>query len=216
MMRQIKYKLSTGFALKDTLLIQNYDVSVDNNKAIIKDNYIKIAESIVLSEESIAIHHITRTTLNNEGIHITDALKKFCKALKECNLVIGHNLSFDKRLIFVECMRNQVDQFFTEYLYSAQSRGISKKIKVSKPEYCTMRNNLQLCNITRLDKYDNPYLKFPSLTELYTCVYPKANLPQNMHNSLVDVIMTLMCYMTIEYGTDILKINKDIKKLLEN
>ena len=36
MMRQIKYKLSTGFALKDTLLIQQYDVGVDNNKAVIK------------------------------------------------------------------------------------------------------------------------------------------------------------------------------------
>ena len=35
--------------------------------------------------------------------------------IKACDIVVGHNISFDKRMIFVECFRNKVEQEFTKF-----------------------------------------------------------------------------------------------------
>ena len=77
-----------------------YDQS--NNNVLVKNNYIKLAKSLTISQESFNIHHISREILDTQGIHIVDALKEFNECLKVCDIVVGHNISFDKRLIFVE------------------------------------------------------------------------------------------------------------------
>ena len=91
----------------------SYDLS--NNSALIKNNYIKLDESVIISQESFNIHNISREILNERGINIVDALKEFNKYLNTCDIVVGHNISFDKRMIFVECFRHAVKQYFTCY-----------------------------------------------------------------------------------------------------
>ena len=90
-----------------------YDLS--SNSALIKDNYIAIDGSIVISQESYDIHHISREILDVQGINIVESLKGFNECLKVCDIVVGHNISFDKRLIFVECFRHNIKQYFTEF-----------------------------------------------------------------------------------------------------
>lgn len=179
-----------------------YDLS--SNSALIKNNYIKLDESVTISQESFNIHHISREILNEQGINIVDALKEFNKYLKICDIVVGHNISFDKRMIFVECFRHAVAQYFTHY---------ADNEKIHKTEFCTMKNTTHYCKLERLSKTNQVYIKNPKLSELYLLLFPNETLPTNLHNSLVDVAMTLRCYLKYVNNSDIVEINDTLKEL---
>ena len=179
-----------------------YDLST--NSAFIKDNYIAIDGSIVISQESYNIHHISREILDTQGISIVEALKDFNECLKICDIVVGHNLSFDKRLIFVECFRNNVTQYFTEF---------KNNVMHHKTEYCTMKNTADFCKLERLTATNQVYYKNPKLSELYTILFPNEQVPKDLHNSLVDVAMTLRCYLKYAHNFDIKEVNNTLKPL---
>lgn len=179
-----------------------YDLS--SNSALIKDNYIAIDDALVISQESYNIHHISREILDTQGINIVEALKAFNECLKDCDIVVGHNLSFDKRLIFVECFRNNVTQYFTEFKHN---------IMTHKPEFCTMKNTAEFCKLERLTATNKVYYKNPKLSELYTILFPNELVPKDLHNSLVDVAMTLRCYLKYAHNFDIKEANNTLKPL---
>ena len=179
-----------------------YDLS--NNTSLIKNNYIKLDESVTISQESFNIHNISREILNVQGINIVPALKEFNECLKLCDIVVGHNISFDKRLIFVECFRHNVTQYFTQFINNQ---------KIHKPEFCTMKNTTQFCKLERLSKTNQVYNKMPKLSELYLILFPNESLPTNLHNSLIDVAMTLRCYVKYVYNSDIVEVNDALRQL---
>lgn len=179
-----------------------YDLST--NETFIKDNYVKINPTVEITPGSFEAHKITREMLNEKGIHIVEAMNNFNALLYSCDLVIGHNLSFDKRMVFVECLRHQLDQKFTIF---------NQDKKICKPEYCTMKNTTEFCNLIRLSQSNKTYLKSPSLTELYQKLFPEETLPANLHNSIVDVLITLRCYMKYQHNIDIVKTNTEIKEM---
>jgi DNA polymerase III epsilon subunit-like protein len=179
-----------------------YDLSA--NSALIKDNYITIDDSLVISQESYNIHHICREILDVQGINIVEALTAFNECLKDCDIVVGHNLSFDKRLIFVECFRNNVTQYFTEFEHN---------IMTHKPEFCTMKNTTEFCKLERLTATNKVYYKNPKLSELYTILFPNEQVPKDLHNSLVDVAMTLRCYLKYAHNFDVKEVNNTLKPL---
>jgi DNA polymerase-3 subunit epsilon len=178
-----------------------YDLS--NNSALIKNNYIAIPSSVVISQESYNIHHISREILDKQGINIVAALKEFNDCLKLCDIVVGHNISFDKRVIFVECFRHNVTQYFTEFKHNET---------IHKPEFCTMKNTSEFCKLERLSKTNQVYYKNPKLSELYTLLFPNEPIPKDLHNSLVDVGLTLRCYLKYIYNFDIKEVNDTFKQ----
>jgi len=173
-----------------------YD-SENNNIIEYYDTIIKLPEKITIPEECIKIHSITNEKMREKGINIERALKKFNDTLKDCDIVVGHNISFDKRMIMVECIRNKISQYFT--------RGQNKK-----PEFCTMKNSKNICKIKMVNFKGEEYFKSPKLSELYTFIFKEE--PRNLHNSFVDVLLCLRCYFAIIENRDII-INNDIKKL---
>jgi DNA polymerase-3 subunit epsilon len=179
-----------------------YDLS--NNSALIKNNYIKIDKSVIISPESFNIHSISREILDCQGINIVDALKEFNDYLKDCDIVVGHNISFDKRLIFVECFRHNIKQYFTQF---------NKQGQIVKPEFCTMKNTTDFCKLERLSKTNQVYNKNPKLSELYSILFPDEPLPADQHNSLIDVAMTLRCYLKYVYSFDIKESNETLRQI---
>jgi len=178
-----------------------YDTS--NNSALIKNNYIKIDKSVIISPESFNIHSISREILDCQGINIVDALKAFNECLKDCDIVVGHNISFDKRLIFVECFRHNIKQYFTQF---------NKHGQIVKPEFCTMKNSTDFCKLERLTKTNQVYNKLPKLSELYSLLFPEEPLPSDLHNSLIDVAMTLRCYLKYVHNFDIKESNETLRQ----
>ena len=179
-----------------------YDLS--NNYFEYKDHYIKIKPNVIITEESYNIHKISYEYLKQHGKDIKEVLKEFNDYLFNSDIVVGHNLSFDKRMIFVECLRNKVDQKFTQFIDDE---------KVCKTEYCTMRNGTNLCNIIKLNKNNKTYIKTPSLIELYSILFPTSIIPSNLHNSLIDILCTFRCYIKMAHNIDIIEYNITVKNL---
>ena len=128
----------------------------------------------------------------------------FNECLKICDIVVGHNISFDKRLIFVECFRHNITQYFTQFVNNQ---------KIHKPEFCTMKNTAQYCKLERLSKTNQVYNKMPKLSELYLILFPNEPLPKDLHNSLIDVAITLRCYLKYVYNSDIIEVNDTLRQL---
>ena len=166
-----------------------YDV---RNNTILEcvDEIVKIPSHVEISEESISLHGISRDISKQKGDTCINVLNRFNQTLQQADTVIGHNISFDKRIIMVECIRNYMSQYFTR-------NGIKK------PEYCTMKNSVDICKIEAISKDGEKYLKYPSLTELYYHLFRRKH--KNVHNSMIDIILCLRCYCKIEQNVDIFK-----------
>ncbi len=182
-----------------------YDLS--QNEANIKNKYVKIKNSIIIPPESYKIHKLEHNFLNIHGDNIIPVLNEFNNLLKISDIIVGHNISFDKRLIMVECFRNNIKQYFTYF------KG---KERIKKSEFCTMKKTTKLCNIIKISKKNNkPYLKTPSLSELYLHLFPESILPKELHNSLIDILITFKCYIKYNHNFDITEKNDKIKTLCD-
>lgn len=172
-------------------IVQLSYIVYDTNKNIIIENFdniIKLQDDIDIPEETSKIHGITKEISNTRGMPISIALIKFNKDLQSADVIVGHNLSFDKRLIMVECMRNKIQQNFN-----------FKRDK--KPEYCTMKNSVDICKIEKLTSDGEKYFKYPRLSELYNHLF--GEVPKGIHNSIIDVIICLRCYVKLVHNYDI-------------
>lgn len=157
------------------------------------NNYVKLHDNVFIDNEAEKITGITKDYLNEKGVNIKIVINDFNNILKRCNLIIGHNLSFDKRLIMVECFRNNIKQYFTYF---------HNKITLRKNEYCTMQNTKKLNN--------NKYFK---LVNLFNHLFDY--IPENLHDSRIDILITLKIYIKLQYDKDINELSKDFHCLFK-
>ena len=156
------------------------------NRVTKGNDIIKIDADVNLTPESINVHGITRERCNREGIPIKTAILNFQKALKEADVVIAHNLNFDKRLMMAECHRN----------------GMRHEFYNSKAYYCTMKNSIDLCKIEAISqKTGEKYFKYPKLTDLHIHLFN--TIPEGTHDALVDIIICFRCYYKMIYHEDV-------------
>ena len=175
------------------------------NEATIRDSYVKINNSIVIPEASYNKHHLTMDILNEKGNNIIPLLREFNLFLESADIIVGHNLSFDKKLVMVECFRNKINPKFVKF------RGNNL---IRKEEFCTMKKTTKFCNIKRINKNTlKEYNKTPSLLELYQILFPDKPIPNELHNSLVDILVTFKCFMKFKYDLNICLVNEKINNL---
>ena len=167
----------------------------DKNEMIgLEDNYINISSDIKISEESQKIHKISRE-MCDKGISIEEGIRKFNENILKCDILVGHNISFDKRMILVE--------------------GIRNKIRINMDiTYCTMKNSTEICKIEKIGKNGDKYFKFPTLSELHNHLFN--TIPENTHNALIDILLCLKCFCMLECKVNITEINKTIYHMLRD
>ena len=176
-----------------------YDTDA-NDIVVTMDSIIKVEKNVVISEESIGFHGITNEISQTKGIKLNQVLNIFCKYLKTADVLVGHNINFDIQMAKVELLRfiysntlpDEKFQKYKNYLYSlANFTNI----------YCTMQNSIELCNIKMVNRYGEEYNKFPKLVELHQQLFHC--VPNNLHNSLNDILITLRCFVKMKYNIDI-------------
>lgn len=170
-----------------------YDM--DTDKLEIFDDYIRLHKDVEITKESIEVHGITRETCESRGIDINEALEKFIDNVKMSDILVAHNIAFDKRMVMVEGIRNK--------------KLVNKKEII---EYCTMRCGADVCKIERISSDGEKYYKKPTLSELYQHYFKK--MPQNTHNAIVDVLICLRCFMMMRYNLDISKVNRTFRSMI--
>ena len=166
----------------------------DTNEILtIENDYIRINDDVIIEEGSQEIHKISREKINDTGIPIIEALHKFNMWSNRCDLFVAHNLSFDKRMIIVEGIRNKI------------------RMNVHS-SYCTMKESIQLCKIEREFKDGTKYFKYPSLSELNNHLFDK--IPKNTHDALIDILICMRCFYKMRFNIDLVYTNRTIRSML--
>lgn len=167
---------------------------------VVHDHIIQVPSNVHITEDSTRIHGITNEMSKNFGMKVEEVILVFMEHFRQADLVVAHNVEFDKKIIMSELIRMQENNW-------------SNELSISRKYYCTMQESIELCNITAYTKKDKKeYIKFPSLLEL--CNHLFQYEPKNLHNSLNDVLVCLQCFYALRFNTDICHENKVIKSLI--
>ena len=180
------------------------------------NEYINIPEHVEIIPFIENLTKINRD-LCNHGIPIQTALKAFYKAFHACDFVVAHNFSFDATLIRLEFRRHFIE------LQEECPQGLRLFHDRPEDQFCTMKSSIDICKIPFPDstnyKLKNPNqkdnYKFPKLEELYTFLFKEDAKIENLHNSMVDVLVCFKCFMKLRYEIHITDVQMDaMMKLL--
>ena len=175
-----------------------YDTT-DNKIVSIDDHIIHLPKGLGVSTESSDIHGITTAIMLEKGTQIKPVLAKFMDDARKSHMLIAHNDGFDSKVIQVEQIRNGYEK-----------RNMINALR--KVKYCTMKHGTNVCNIVTINKYSNKkQLKYPKLSELHGKLFN--SLPNNLHNSMVDILVCFRCFGKLYFDIDYLEYNTEIKKL---
>ena len=177
-----------------------YDVG--HNKILKQDDHtIKIPDSVSITKETTSINGITRRHCKLHGKSILEVLNCFNNIIKKADIILAHNVSFDKRIIMVECIRNKL------------FCNLSSQSGTYRPEVCTMKSGKKICKIEKTNPYGKIYYKYPTLSELHVTLFDR--IPNNTHDATVDILICLRCFCQMKYDFDICIKNNKIKKIFK-
>ena len=151
-----------------------------------RDYIIKLAPHIFIPPSATKIHGIDRAVSDSKGITIKKALKYFTADLMRSDFLIAHNIDFDSSILSAEYHRNN--------LIDWMGRWRGRKI-------CTMKLGNSICNIKYIHPVTGKKLKkYPKLVELHNHLLK--SVPENLHNSLIDVYVCFRCFYKLIYESD--------------
>ena len=188
----------------------------------ISDSIVKLKPYNVISKESTALHGITNDISLAEGIELAKIFKIFFEDVKNVDLLVAHNMSFDISMITAELIRliKGINDTANEttILTSNPNTNIHiykdyfNTVSTMNNLFCTMQESIQLCNIESKDRAGKTFIKFPKLIELYQKLFNQT--PNHLHNSLNDVVVTLRCFIKLKFDKDIIEYNSDVEKMI--
>lgn len=131
-----------------------------------------------VTQEAINVNGLTEEVLSSKQLsNRRTALEEFVKDKDSCDLLVAHNLEFDKNFIIASCREEGV---------KFASSGWSKS-------YDTMKRMTSYCQIPK--DWGSGY-KWPKLTELADCLCINySQIP--LHDSSGDVELTKLCFKRI-------------------
>ena len=177
-----------------------YDTEL-NDIVVAIDNIVKLTDTgIVISEDSIKLHGITHEISQTKGVKLSKLLHMFCSYLKNVDVLVGHNVSFDINLVKIEILRLIYSSHISDDKIIKYKNNLHVLTNFTNV-YCTMQNAIELCGIKLTDKFGKEYNKFPKLMELHQKLFN--SVPNNLHNSFNDILITLRCYVKMNYGIDL-------------
>lgn len=188
-----------------------YDI-IQNKIIKSYDSYIRIEPHIKVPEKVTEITGITSELLNEKGKDIVVGLTELYAAYCQCDVVVAHNFEFDSRMVQLELKRNyeKIRADIRPHICWMFNPMYCKVTYVML--HCTMKSNTALCNIKHKTAYGKEFTKFPKLSELYEFLFH--SVPENLHNSMIDVLACLRCYLKTEFNIDIT--DKIFQSLIES
>jgi len=103
---------------------------------------------VSIPDEVAALHGITTQIAQEKGITPPDALTRFLALYERATLIVGHNVSFDIRMVRI-----------------LSSRVTGERWTCERPQFCTMRRTTNICKILKAQPRCHNDWKWPSLTE---------------------------------------------------
>lgn len=155
-------------------IVQLSWVLADCNATVLSEcNYIIKPNGYDIPKQAESIHGISNAKALAEGYEIKAVLDEFLLAVKHADLIVGHNIDFDVKIVASElCRQNYKDELST------------------KRRLCTMKISTNLCKLNGKYGY-----RYPKLQELYKTLF--GHNFTNAHNSAADTKATMQCYFEL-------------------
>jgi len=191
-----------------------YDTDNPSTKTKIFNKYIDIEEDVKISEESLAIHHISHQKMESKDrSKIQDVLKEFLKDVKEADTIVGHNVAFDRKMIVAELLRLTKNSEDPDIIEMMTDKKFKCTQEITRP-MCKLENRNTNTNTNTNGQNKKGYYKFktPKLIEAYEHFFGCAPKQELLHDALIDAIICLRVYC-ISLKTDPLDINHTNKTI---
>ena len=174
---------TTGLPLRDNAPIEELDnwprmVQIawqlhDESGAVLEHkNLIVKPEGFEIPYKAEKVHGISTKKAMEEGLPLSTVLVSFNAALAQSTVVIGHNVSFDEKIVAAEFLRAKIASPFRDM----------KKV-------CTMWSGT---DFTQIKGGRGGGYKPPKLMELYTWLFEESF--DEAHNAAADVDATARCF----------------------
>lgn len=149
---------------------------IGNSNERIEKQFIIQPNGFVIPNEAAKVHGITTEIANEKGVNILEVLEEFNKDVSKCELVIGHNVDFDRNILSCEFVR----------------AGYADAALFSVKTFCTMKDERvkQFVGIRNYYGY-----KWATLTELHQKLFNSGF--DGAHDALNDVKATARCYFEL-------------------
>jgi DNA polymerase III epsilon subunit-like protein len=193
------YIVQFSFVLFETTKKQVIDIN---------DYIVKLKDGITIPTEASDVHGITDKKSKESGLDLERIMERFFECLKYTDVIVGHNIEFDINMIRVELLRliysnsGSKDNLFQENLARIKYKHQLHKITNFNNVYCTLKTSVKSYGTEAVSKSGKKYLKFAKLSELYERLF-QSTTPDNLHNSLIDVFITLRCYVKLSMDVDL-------------
>lgn len=139
-------------------------------------------EGFEIPTRAAEIHGITTADAMENGYPIESVMEIFLRNLTRNDLIVCHNVGFDRPVVYAEMHRIGLKPFPAQY-------------------YCTKEAGEMVCQIPKAPNYhkNGEHYKWPSLDELHTFLFsePIAGR-ETYHDALIDVRATARCYFEMQ------------------
>lgn len=152
------------------MLVNENGDPITSCKALIKP------DGFLIPDDVLKVHGITNDEAYLRGVNVNYILERFAAVLSDASLIVGHNISFDRKIVGAE-------------LYRAGYEDLMH----GKPRICIMMKSTQYCQLPK--EKGNGY-KWPKLEELYFKLFNKSK--EGLHDAWQDVIATVDCFFELQ------------------
>jgi DNA polymerase III epsilon subunit-like protein len=194
--------------------------NTDTNEFEAVDEYVDLSDELIegfLSDEST--HYTVRNALielknaksRGESKQLTDVVHHFLADFERADIIVGHNVEYDKNMVLAELMSLHLSTRDKRYLDSFV------RVQNSNKYVCTAQQGIDVCKIQMTGYNGKTYYKIPRLQELYMHLFGHLPVEEKLHNALNDVIVTFRCFYMIEYNDDVYnRGNREINSLIDS
>ena len=154
-------------------------VTNEHGNILKRQSHIIYPQGFIITNEVENLTGITTSRAKSEGVNLRTVLNEFMDDLVDAELVIGHNIDFDKHVLGCELYRERLDY---DELFNKES-------------VCTMQRSTNFCAIPNPNSYYGGY-KWPKLEELHRKLFG-CNI-FGAHDALTDVEATKKCFYELK------------------
>ncbi len=145
----------------------------DTGTELSSREYLIKPDGFVISRQASEVHGITTKRAVEEGVELLPVLEEFSEAVMSADMVVGHNVDFDTKIVGAELIRAGMKNVFT-----------------GKTLRCTMRESTDYCRLPGRRGY-----KWPTLTELHKILFGKGF--EGTHGALADARAAMLCFLKL-------------------
>jgi DNA polymerase III epsilon subunit-like protein len=154
----------------------------DGSKIVRAKSYIIQPNGWEIPQDSIRIHGITQQMAIQDGVDLRHVLGEFIRDLLQADIVIAHNIEFDKNVIVAAALYHCRDDV---------------ALKWPKYEFCSCESSRTICKLPTYKPTFSGIYKAPKLTELYAHAFKNPPPDILLHTSLGDVLVLIAAFFKL-------------------